>query len=440
MGPASAPSTCQKPIKTSSLPSAQVRALGVHQVGQVVQFDVPAGTGTISIVSQASSGVVDSVTYKGEAVDNLVLPTALKTPSGAVLYDIREALPTDPATANVWSRFNSPVTAIMTLPNTTKALADFSSGYPAGRWSLTVDDLARECATTPNCSGGSTSGTYDVTVLLKPVAPSTGTVDLALYLVTSSLTAAAAMTDAYVQRFLSTLAILYGRAGLCLGTITFYDVPSWARMKWATGVDATKTGPCDELDQMFTLSQPGNTLNFFLVDDLIQSSTPSGGKVVGIDGAIPGPSSVGGTVHSGAVVNFADYAKGTAGCTGAPSVAKCAPDFTAYITAHEGGHWMGLYHPTEGVGAIYDPIADTAKCTCSTACGVMNTTCCYDPTKALPTQCADKPVLLDDKTCSRGTTTCGGADLLMFYTIYANAVGNLSAQEAAVIRANPVVR
>ena len=50
-----------------------------HRVGEVVQFDVPSGTGTISVVSQASAGVVDSITCGTSTIDNTVVPTKLTT-------------------------------------------------------------------------------------------------------------------------------------------------------------------------------------------------------------------------------------------------------------------------------------------------------------------------------------------------------------------------
>ena len=218
-----------------------------------------------------------------------------------------------------------------------------------------------------------------------------------------------------MQRYLSTLAVLYGRAGLCLGTITFYDVPSWAKNKWATGIDANKTSPCDGLDQMFTLSKEGNALNFFLVDSITQGSSTTAGEVVGIDGTIAGPSSIGGTVHSGAVVNFSDYASGS-GCSGAPNFTKCGADVTAYITAHEGGHWMGLYHTTESIGGIYNPLSDSPQCICDSACGVASsaTACCYESEHGGFTgSCTSgEPTFLTGANCTKSTSTCGGGDFV----------------------------
>ena len=451
-GPAADPGGCQQPISASALPGAQVQALGVHAVGEVLRFTVPAGTGGLSIVSQASSGVVDSIDVGGGgrtvAVPNTVIPTLLRMPDGTVLYNDDATPPTDGTTALVWFAGSSPGTGSLTLPNTTRGLAAAAQGYPAGTWSMVVNDYAAECTRLAGCDGGSTAGRYDVTVLTRPLAYATGTLDLSFYLVTPTLTATQAMTDAHVQRFLTTLATFYARAGLCLGTITFYDVPAWARARYATGVDASKRGPCDPMKQLFTLSRPSTGLHFFLVDAITQGAEASdAGEVVGVDGTIPGPATVAGTVQSGAVVNFSDYAAG-GGCSGAPNFGRdggvaCGADVTAYIAAHEGGHFLGLYHTTESFGGLSDPLTDTATCACDTSCGVSATAnaCCLNPTtNAFRGVCASgQPTLLFSTNCSRGTATCGGASSLMFWVLDTASVGNLSAQQAEVLRSNPAV-
>src|SRR5207248_542711 len=107
---------------------------------------------------------------------------------------------------------------------------------------------------------------------------------LAVYDDLSPSTGATAEVSPGFTRMISTLQTIYSRAGLCLGNVTLYDVPTWAKARFATGVSADKTGPCDELDQMFTLSLPGNALNFFFVDDITQPASGGGvGSVVGID-------------------------------------------------------------------------------------------------------------------------------------------------------------
>jgi hypothetical protein len=106
-----------------------------------------------------------------------------------------------------------------------------------------------------------------------------------------------------------TLGTLFDNAGIYLGTVTFWDVPAWAQTLYANGIDADRTGPCDNLSQMSTLARDENTLNFFLVGSI--TASVAGGTVVGVDGTIPGPSSIGGTIQSGAAVSAADLSSGT---------------------------------------------------------------------------------------------------------------------------------
>src|SRR5205085_1519348 len=114
-----------------------------------------------------------------------------------------------------------------------KLLAQSVNGLPTGKWSFVVNDFAYECVGASNCTGGSKATTYDVKVVLKGGAPrSSGTVDVAFYLAgvstTGPITAANATTDATMRRMVTSLANLYSKAGICLGNVTFYDLPAWA--------------------------------------------------------------------------------------------------------------------------------------------------------------------------------------------------------------------
>ncbi len=445
-GPSTAPGSCQRTVRTAALPPAQVQALGVHGVGETVGFSVPAGTGSFSIVSQASSGTVDTLQVGASTLQNAVVPSLLRQPDGAILFDDSASSPPDPTMARVYHPGGSASTGVMTVPNTSLALA----GLPAGGWSFEVNDWALECLQDARCSGGTDAGRYDITVVTRPLPYRTGTVDLTFYLVTAALTASQALTDMHVQRYLSTIGQIYGRAGLCLGTITFHDVPDWARARYSTGVDISRTGPCDDLAQMLTLSEPGNALQFFLVDDLVQGTVPTnGGILVGTEPSIPGPSGFGGTVISGGVVSFADYAVGS-GCQGSPTFGNeadggvaCGADVTAYVTAHEGGHWMGLFHTTEATGVRSDPLTDTPVCQCTSACGVSPSAlgCCIDPaTGGFTGTCASmQPTILTASNCLRDETTCGGSRDLMFWFLQTSSIGEISPQQAQVMRANPAV-
>jgi hypothetical protein len=158
-------------------------------------------------------------------------------------------------------------------------------------------------------------------------------------------------------------------AGAGIGVnVQFFDVSDAARVRFGTSLDVTNTGPCNEMNQMFTLSSANkaNLMNLFLVQGLRASNSSGTGTVVGVDGTIPGPSSFNGTVQSGAVVSMADlFATGSSSCPlGGYDICKFGSDEVAFIAAHETGHFLGLFHTTEQEGSDFDPLSDTDKCPC----------------------------------------------------------------------------
>jgi hypothetical protein len=440
------------PVRTPSYAAATPQDLGVLSVGTAASFDVPADTIGFSIVSQESgTAAPDTIQLyfntsgppNWQTVPNTVVPTAVKEPNGTVFYD-------DIAAGQVaGSKYSSqyavylgasPSAGAFTVANTSRTLdLVYSTGaLPDGTWSVKANDWAYECPSYSNCQGGSTAGQYDLTVLTKPgPITSSGTIDVAVYLVTldPNKTAANVKGSAAFTRFLGSLQTLLGRAGLCLGSVTVYDLPAWADTQWAT-IDVDNTGPCDALSQLFTISQPANAFHLFLVDDLTSANAPVGTIVAGVDGTIPGPSGVGGTVASGAAVDLGTNLDSTTSCGSSFSPSACAPDHLAYIAAHEAGHWLGLYHTTEAFGGS-DPLDDTATCSCSC---ITNST--------LRTQCTtgdagteQDPSFLTASDCTINNSGCGGGDNLMFW-LYEDAsvsLGNLSTEQGRVIRLNPMV-
>jgi len=443
---------CTKPV----VPSVAVQEapltpagtpLGTHTVGEVVTFDVPAGTSSITIIEQANGTTADTIapdtvtlnasqSSPGTTIDNTAVPDQLKSPGGLLYDDNNPNIPNDPSTETVFFGSASPVTGSFTIPNTSRLLADSVNGLQPGKWSFVVNDLGYECSKASNCGPAAskkTTTTYDVRVILKGGAPQTsGKVDAAFYLVGAEnppgtvLTADKAPGDPRVQRMVSSLASLYSKAGICLGTVSFYDVPSWARAQYGL-LSLDDPSACGDLDQLFTLSVPGNRLNFFLVAGFQQASGPI--QIAGIDGTIPGPSAFGGTVHSGAVVDGSDIASGACASSALTPNSKCGPDELAYIIAHEGGHWMGLYHTTESSGDFFDPIADTSKCPCDPCVPQTSRKDCGNPNV--------QPVL-NGTTCT-ASASCGGGNNLMFWLLDSASTGALSCEQGGVMRANPVV-
>lgn len=435
---------CVQPIVQSTYAPAPpadglTLALGVHQVGETVQFQLPPGTSGFTVVSQGEATNEARVTAFGNVFPNSPLPTPIAAPDGT-FFDYPSSFESTPSDRMLtWSPI-SPVAAAVTFPNGTAGLRKAAQGLSPGNWTLTVSDLLHECGAL-GCgdpSSGSTANVYDVTVLTRSGAvPDRGALDLVIYLVDGRVPAASAVADAGFQRMLQRVAADLTRAGICLRTVTYYDVPAWARDRWAiVEVGSEKTAdPCSDYRQLFTLARPGNAVSVFLVGQITDLDAPPGNRTVGYDGAIPGVSTFSGTTAGGAIVSSADLSSPT-GCGSGFSV-SCGPDVVGETVAHEASHALGLFHTTESLGAStedFDPITDTPQCLCSLCVAGSERAGCADPRGGTGTTQVDGPA------CSQGTQACGGADYLMFWTLTDKSAGNLSPQEGQVMRMNPLVR
>jgi hypothetical protein len=441
--------TCFTPIRTPSYSGPTPQHLGSSiAVGTSETFDVPAGTVSYSVLSQAATAVttIQLDFHDGQGYQpypNTVVPTNIRTPDGTLFFDDVTSYDgvgaADIHELQAYYGGVSPGSGAFTIPNTARGLDRLytAGSLASGTWSLTVNDWAYECIVPgySNCTGGTRSGQYDVTVLTKPgPLASTGTVNLALYL-GGDLTASAALASSPFARYLTSLKQVMGRAGLCIGTVTLYDLPDWAKTRWAT-VDVDDPLPCGELSQLFTLAQPVDAVHLFLMPDLVSGSAPPGSSVVGVDGTIPGPSGVPGIVNSGAAVEIGNNLDSAAGCVaGTFDPGGCDPDLLAYITAHEAGHWLGLYHTTEAYGSLWDPLTDTGACHCDCTRSGSEWTKCRKME-------AGGELLATDCTARSqwSSLSCAGGDNLMFWLFQQGAsVGNLSPQQGRVVRLNPAV-
>jgi hypothetical protein len=453
----------EKPVGTSTLPGERVQALGTFKVGETVGFDVPANTASVTIVEQAISAPDYVLLASGQGsvkVDNTAVPLIVKDPGGNVVYDDNQQIPDDLSSLLAYYGGASPSTGTFTIPNTTAGLAMVGqSGLPEGTWSMIVSDYAYECtnpAASPissglSCPTGATDeSTYDVTVITKPteagVIPPTGTLDVAIYFVVATaqdstgtdraLSAATAASDEDLIRMETTLRTIFSRAGVTVENITYKDLPASVQETYATGVNVDETGACGELSQLLKLAEAGNTLNIFFVSSFQATGLQENQLIVGIDGTIPGPSTIGGTVASGAAVTTHDLRFGTTHCNGELNL-DCGADLTAYIIAHEAGHFLGLYHVTEWGGTLFDPLADSAPCPCSTCKAANATDRCSD---AIPPPATNTEHQMTVAECTAGPS-CGGGDDLMFWLLDSQgSLGTLTPQQQAVIRANPLVQ
>jgi hypothetical protein len=440
-GPATDPG-CRMQVVPSSLPAGEVQSLGTHQVGETLSFNVPAGSIGFSIVSQAVTAQ-PTIDFGG-TLPNLAVPSPLLTPAGATFFSDFVSPPNDLTTTLLVSGIPSEgnvaayavYSAALNFPNSSAGLA-LDGGLPSGTWSFGVNDYAFECANTQGCSGGSTTNTYNMSVLVSPgPLPSPGTLAVDIYLATTSLDAGTAVTNPAVQRFAARFASFYAQAHICISSFTFHDVPAWAHAKYdsvAVDYNDTTLDPCSDYHQLFTLAESDRAIPLFFVDDITAGSAPAGDEILGQDGAIPAPPTFNGTVAGGAVVLAADLTS-TQGCTANFSQDTCGPDRVAAVGAHESGHFLGLFHPTEFTGDAFDPLIDTPACVCAlceTSRGAA-AACGSNPD-------GGEPTVVDNSVCDGASQQCGGAPYLMFWFLSVDTQGVFSAEESRVMRSNPLI-
>lgn len=438
--------------------------LGQHVVGSVVDVAVPPGTMSLYIVEQLVSGgppnqltnVTFLTTQQTQTQPNLAIIGELHDPAGKLLYtDLTVISGSDFSSSLLAPGGSGPVTGTVAYPSTSAGLqAVRTGGVTPGTWKVMVNDYAYECwlaaqATPPpgltaiSCDLPSqvNDAVYAISALTVPAAsgaaskiPDRTTLDVAFHIVdttgtpTIGVTAASAAGTPAIQRMVESLAWHFAGAGACLGTVTFYDEPDWAKDRFATHTSAGDADPCGNLPLLLSTSVPGQqTLELFLVPFLL-SSPGDIAKIIGVDGTIPGPATINGTIASGAAVSAADLFSGTcppAGSGQAPRPYTCGADLVAYVSAHEAGHYLGLYHPSEAGGDQFDPLVDTPHCECSSHCGFS---------------AADCAAGISSLRCARADSHCAGGANLMFWQLGPNSQGYLSPEQAAIVRTSPVMR
>jgi hypothetical protein len=154
------------------------------------------------------------------------------------------------------------------------------------------------------------------------------------------LTAATAQTDPRFAEVMNIFTQIYGAIGIKVGPVTYVDLPAPAADTYAVIDDGSK------LVGLFATADGSAVkgLHFFMID---QFNLEGGAGILGISGGIPGPPAFPGLPHGGVAVALAGLND-----TGV----------LAETMAHEGGHFLGLFHTTERDGLSFDPLLDTPEC------------------------------------------------------------------------------
>ncbi|MFO0746121.1 MAG: hypothetical protein U1F43_10665 [Myxococcota bacterium] len=162
------------------------------------------------------------------------------------------------------------------------------------------------------------------------------------------LNATSAQSDQDFQTAVGVFEDLYSNLGIDIGQKIYEDLGGSAGDALRT-IDSTD-GANNELSQLFTHSTAqGQGLNFFFVKEIVGGD--EGYIILGVSGGIPGPPAIQGTQHSGVALSLTDF--------------RDQPNVLGQTMAHEGGHYLGLFHTTESNGTSHDPLPDTAECQAS---------------------------------------------------------------------------
>jgi hypothetical protein len=273
-----------------------------------VSVQVPAGAVSFALVASPST-----------PQSTLVVPVKVTAPNGQVLFDYFDPLKTD---FKQTTFLNGPVGSL--FPNSPRL------NLVPGKYEFLL--------------GAKPRATVKVDVLFKKQSgvPKGGSLPLVFWFTQQShLNATTAQSDPKFQQMLATFAQIYAGAGVTLGPFTYIDI---------TGPNAQTYAVIDDLDQMSALFATADNsnqkaLNFFMID---QFNLDGGGTLLGLSGGIPGPPSFPNVSHGGVAVALAFLDRN--------------PGVFAETMAHEGGHYLGLYHTGERDGLSFDPLLDTPEC------------------------------------------------------------------------------
>jgi hypothetical protein len=326
-----------------------------------VSFDLPADTISFTVVGDPANPV------------QLLTPVKVTAPDGSTLFDLF-----DPLATNYKVKGGAYVPFGALYPNTPRL------SLQPGKYTFTMG------------SSDPTTAKMDVIFKTGSGILDNGTLPMVFFFTeNNTLNAASAKTDTVFQTAVKNVQSIYASVGITctIDDSSYIDLPNSASL----AVIDTRA----ELGDLFASAKGQNKagLSYFFID---QYAFENGGNVLGISGGIPGAPGLLGTAHAGVSVAFA--------------IAKDDPAVLTTVMAHEGGHYLGLFHPTESTGTSFDPLLDTPECPASS----------YDTNgdgKVSPSECASG----------------GGAENVMFWAVGGQSQVTLTEDQKFVLMRNSLV-
>ncbi len=226
--------------------------------------------------------------------------------------------------------------------------------------------------------------------------PARQTLALSYYFIGApqGMNAATAPGDARFQQAHNEMVAIYASMGVDVTGPTYEDIQNAAALRTVDTVE----GATSELSQLFRLGNKPDTLQFYFVEEILGGQ--EGFVILGVAGGIPGPPGIAGGPHSGVAVTL--------------SGAINDPPVLGQVMAHEGAHFMGLFHTSEATGTAHDPLPDTVQCSASRDSNW-------------------------DGYVSSEECRSSGSDNFMFWAASGTARGT-SAEQGKVLRRNPITK
>jgi hypothetical protein len=167
----------------------------------------------------------------------------------------------------------------------------------------------------------------------------TGTVNLNLVFVgVDGIDAGNASGNTALQSALDRMESIWAEGGIAIGEVNYEDFDGDVEKFTVIDDDSSEAG------QLYETVSRSNGITIFFVQEI---SSSSGSTIVGQAAGPPGAATLEGTSKSGMIVSAVDLADDAS--------------YVGLAMAHEGAHFLGLFHTTEKDGDRHDPIGDTEQ-------------------------------------------------------------------------------